>query len=54
MPAQYIHKPWEASPLILKAAGVDLGQSYPEPLIGVKEGRERALAAYQDMKRAAT
>lgn len=54
IPAQYIHKPWEASPLILKAAGVDLGQTYPQPLIGVKEGRERALAAYKDMKRAAT
>jgi len=50
MPEQYIHKPWEASPLILKAAGVTLGQNYPEPVTGVKEGRERALRAYQDMK----
>ena len=50
MPDQYIHKPWEASPLILKAADVTLGQTYPEPLIGLKEGRERALAAYQGMK----
>ena len=53
MPEQYIHKPWEASPLILKAAGVTLGKTYPEPLIGLKEGRERALEAYQDMKKAA-
>lgn len=53
MPEQYIHKPWEASPLILKAAGVTLGKTYPEPLIGLKEGRERALSAYQDMKQAA-
>jgi deoxyribodipyrimidine photo-lyase len=52
MPEQYIHKPWDASPLILKAAGVTLGGNYPEPLVGVKEGRERALAAYQDMKQA--
>lgn len=52
MPEQYIHKPWEASPLILKAAGVTLGKTYPEPLIGLKEGRERALSAYQDMKQA--
>ncbi|WP_289079286.1 deoxyribodipyrimidine photo-lyase [uncultured Thalassospira sp.] len=54
MPEQYIHKPWEASPLILKAAGVRLGTDYPEPVIGVKEGRERALSAYQDMKQAAS
>ncbi|MBC07677.1 deoxyribodipyrimidine photo-lyase [Thalassospira sp.] len=53
MPEQYIHKPWEASPLILKAAGVTLGKTYPAPLIGLKEGRERALGAYQDMKKAA-
>ncbi|KZC99358.1 MULTISPECIES: deoxyribodipyrimidine photo-lyase [unclassified Thalassospira] len=53
MPEQYIHKPWEASPLILKAADVTLGKTYPEPLIGLKEGRERALSAYQDMKQAA-
>ncbi|MBX2829719.1 MAG: DNA photolyase family protein [Rhodospirillales bacterium] len=53
MPEKYIHKPWEASPLILKAAGVTLGGTYPEPLIGLKEGRERALIAYQGMKRAA-
>lgn len=53
MPEQYIHKPWEASPLILKAADVTLGKTYPEPLIGLKEGRERALEAYQDMKKAA-
>jgi deoxyribodipyrimidine photo-lyase len=52
MPEKYIHKPWEASPLILKAAGVTLGKTYPEPLIGLKEGRERALSAYQDMKKA--
>lgn len=52
MPEQYIHKPWEASPLILKAAGVTLGKTYPELLIGLKEGRERALSAYQDMKQA--
>ena len=37
--------------MILKAANVTLGKTYPEPLIGLKEGRERALEAYQDMKR---
>ncbi len=53
MSEKFIHKPWDAGPLILKAAGVTLGGTYPEPLIALKEGRERALIAYQDMKQAA-
>ncbi|WP_417813551.1 cryptochrome/photolyase family protein [Thalassospira alkalitolerans] len=53
MPTRYIHKPWDAPALALKAAGVDLGRTYPEPLIDLKQGRERALNAFQEMKRAA-
>ncbi len=41
-----IHAPWEASPLVLSAAGVRLGRDYPQPIIGHAEGRARALAAY--------
>ena len=41
-----IHQPWEATPLELAAAGVELGKDYPEPIVDHKQGRERALAAY--------
>ncbi|MEY2883155.1 MAG: hypothetical protein RL490_879 [Pseudomonadota bacterium] len=41
-----IHAPWEAEPLMLRAAGVTLGRTYPRPIIGHAEGRARALAAY--------
>jgi deoxyribodipyrimidine photo-lyase len=44
-PASLIHKPWSAAPLELKGAGVDLGKTYPEPIIDYRIGRERALKA---------
>ena len=46
MPASLIHQPWTAKPLELAEAGVRLGETYPEPVIDHKVGRERALAAY--------
>ncbi|MFZ4689099.1 MAG: cryptochrome/photolyase family protein [Polymorphobacter sp.] len=45
-----IRAPWEAEPMLLRAAGVVLGRSYPRPIIGHAEGRARALAAYADAK----
>lgn len=45
-----IHAPWEAEPMLLRAAGVTLGGSYPRPIVGHAEGRARALFAYADAK----
>jgi deoxyribodipyrimidine photo-lyase len=42
-----IHAPWELGPLELAAAGVTLGETYPEPLVDHAAARDRALAAYQ-------
>jgi deoxyribodipyrimidine photo-lyase len=42
-----IHAPWELGPLELAAAGVTLGETYPERLVDHAMARERALAAYQ-------
>lgn len=50
LPNQYIHTPWEAPPLVLKAAGITLSQHYPEPLVDHSEARARALAAFQSLK----
>jgi deoxyribodipyrimidine photo-lyase len=47
-----IHRPWSAAPLELKRAGVELGRSYPEPIVDHKFGRERALAAYARLRKA--
>jgi deoxyribodipyrimidine photo-lyase len=46
LPASAIHQPWRASPLELRAAGVELGNTYPEPIIDHRAGRQRALDAY--------
>ena len=51
LPADLIHRPWSATPLELKAAGVELGATYPEPIVDHKRARERALEAYAKTRR---
>lgn len=41
----YIHRPWEAPPVLLKAAEIMLGKTYPLPLVDHAAARERALSA---------
>jgi deoxyribodipyrimidine photo-lyase len=50
LPASLIHQPWSATPLELQVAQVELGKSYPEPIIDHKQGRERALQAYAKVR----
>ncbi len=50
MKSKYIHKPWEAPPLELIAAGVTLGENYPLPIVEHGEARNLALAAFQKLK----
>ncbi len=52
LPAGLIHRPWSAAPLELRGAGVVLGETYLEPIIDHKVGRERALAAYAKVRSA--
>jgi deoxyribodipyrimidine photo-lyase len=44
MPANFIHRPWEAPDQVLQEAGVRLGEDYPRPLIDHRLARERFLA----------
>ena len=50
LPDADIHAPWAASPLVLQAANVKLGQSYPEPVVDHSQARAAAQAAYAEMK----
>lgn len=50
LPDSVLHAPWEASPLILAAAGVTLGRSYPHPIVDHAWARDRALAAFASLK----
>lgn len=48
--SKVIHQPWEAAPMELSAAGITLGEEYPEPMVDHKVAREAALAAYEKVK----
>ena len=50
LPDSLIHQPWSATPLELASAEVELGKTYPHPIIDHKVGRERALAAYAEVR----
>lgn len=52
LPDRFIHRPWEASPIELQAAGLRLGRDYPEPIIDHAFARQRALAAFEAMRAA--
>jgi len=49
--APSIHKPWEAAPIELSAAGVVLGETYPFPIVEHGAAREKALAAFERLRR---
>lgn len=50
LPDTYIHEPWEAPGSLLRQIGFRPGEDYPLPIIDHKEGRERALAAFAQVK----
>ncbi len=50
LPTKWIHAPWEAPPEELSAAGVELGQTYPRPIVDHAEARVAALAAWKAMR----
>ncbi|ODA66229.1 Deoxyribodipyrimidine photo-lyase [Methyloligella halotolerans] len=45
-----LHAPFEASASSLSEAGIDLGKTYPKPMIEHSKGRQRALDAYDKVK----
>lgn len=47
LPNKFLFKPWEAPPLILKAAGIELGKNYPKPIVEMTASRDAALLAYK-------
>lgn len=46
----WIHKPFDAPESALKKAGIELGKTYPKPIVAHGKARERALAAYKSLK----
>jgi deoxyribodipyrimidine photolyase len=52
LPNDATHAPFAAAPMILAAAGVRLGETYPPPLLEHRAARERALSAFAALKAA--
>lgn len=50
MPAEWIHHPWDAPLIVLKAAGVELGFNYPKPIIDIDLARDRLTEAIMVMR----
>ena len=50
LPDKLIHAPWQARPLDLAAAGIELGRDYPLPVVAHDLARERTLARYAVVK----
>lgn len=50
LPTEALHAPWEADPDVLEKAGVELGKTYPKPIVEHAAARARALEAYEVVK----
>ena len=53
LPEKFLHKPFEAPEAVLREAGITLGQTYPKPLVDHSVARNRAMAAFTQIKDAA-
>ncbi|MCP4791101.1 MAG: deoxyribodipyrimidine photo-lyase [Gammaproteobacteria bacterium] len=49
LPNKYLFCPWQAPAPVLKAAGITLGSTYPNPIVDLKQSRNAALAAFQQL-----
>ena len=54
LPDKYLFAPWTADKATLAKAGVELGRTYPKPIVDHATGRQRALDAYEQVKAART
>ena len=50
LPDRYIHRPWEAPAALLKDNHIELGKTYPKPVVDHGAARDRALIVYQSIK----
>ncbi|WP_371345823.1 deoxyribodipyrimidine photo-lyase [Ancylobacter sp. IITR112] len=50
LPSETIHRPWEATPEVLRQAGVRLGDTYPRPIVNHALARDRALERFQAIR----
>ncbi len=51
LPARWVHAPWKAPAHALREAGIELGRTYPAPVVDHVAARARALEALAAMRR---
>ncbi|CAA6655270.1 unnamed protein product [Spirodela intermedia] len=49
VPTEWIHHPWDAPVSVLRAAGVELGLNYPNPIVDISVAKQRLDAAVARM-----
>jgi deoxyribodipyrimidine photo-lyase len=47
---KWLHAPWTAPRDVLHGAGIQLGKTYPAPIVDHSEARQRALSAFEQVK----
>lgn len=50
LPLPWLYKPWETPKNILEKTGIELGKTYPNPVVDHSFARERALKALESLK----
>ncbi len=53
LPDRVLHSPWTAAPHDLRRANIELGKTYPKPIVDHDDARARALKAFETLKSAA-
>jgi deoxyribodipyrimidine photo-lyase len=53
LPDSALHAPWDAKPVDMAAAGITLGNAYPERIVMHDEARAKTLARYAVVKKKA-
>lgn len=51
LPNKWIHNPWEAPEDVLKNADIELGTTYPKPIVDHAEARKKALDIYYKLSK---
>lgn len=50
LPDKYLFSPWEAPGPVLQEAGIKPGDTYPVPIVDLRQSREAALNAFQSLR----
>ena len=50
IPSKYVHSPWICSSSDLEIYNIELGKTYPLPIVNHKAARDRALKLYKKLK----